>query len=520
MDRLIEFLTQAVSQYLWPALAVVVTFALAVLLHEFGHFLAARLSGVGVEIFSVGFGKRLWGIKRGGTDYRISAVPIGGYVKMCGIFSKETERYLEGGEGEGPEKPDSDRPPDPSAAAAASETAETAPSTTGLALAREAIEDARALRGKPWPLRVLVFASGCGFNFLIAIAAFALVAWRGVEQDAPYPSVVGAIKEHSPLYGAGLRRGDRIVAIDGETVTRWERDLLSDPPGVLDVLVDRVKSKKALPIGCLISRRKDGGEMLLMLTLPPAKDILKEYTSQTVQQLMAPCCIGGVVPFSPAHKAGIKRRDVILAIDNRPIESYDQMRDVVVASPGKPLAFRVKRGSEELRLTVTPTERGTQPAAGMIGVAPGNVEREWFKVGFFRSWTVGFQQAVHLTRQVAVGTFGLFARFHYREMKQSLAGPLGIFGMTYVSAREGWASFMFNMALLNIALMILNILPIPILDGGHILITTIESVTRRPVPTRLLAGIYYVFFALIISLLLMTTWFDVLRFAGWFGVSR
>ena len=79
---------------------------------------------------------------------------------------------------------------------------------------------------------------------------------------------------------------------------------------------------------------------------------------------------------------------------------------------------------------------------------------------------------------------------------------------------------MFNMALLNIALMILNILPIPILDGGHILITTIESVTRRPVPTRLLAGIYYVFFALIISLLLMTTWFDVLRFAGWFGVSR
>jgi regulator of sigma E protease len=365
-----------------------------------------------------------------------------------------------------------------------------------------------------------VFAAGCGFNFLVAVAAFALVAWGGVEQDAPYPAVVGPVQENASLFSAGLRRGDRILEIAQQPVTTWERNLSSQPPGFLDAVAKLARAKNPHPLACLIERRDKGRATVLLLTVPPAGQIVKELSAGAVQQMLAPCCIGGVQPYLPAHKAGIKRGDVVLAIEGRPIESYDQMRDVVSASLGKALEFRIKRGADELHLTVTPVDRGTTLPTGMIGVFPGNVEREWFKVGFFESWAIGARQATHLTRQVAVGTFGLFARFRLREMKQSLAGPLGIFGMTYQNAREGWASFLFNMALLNIALMVLNILPIPILDGGHILITTIESVTRRPVPTRWLAGIYYVFFALIIALLLMTTWFDVLRFASWFGVTR
>ena len=520
MDHIAEFIRFAGSQYVWPALAVVVTLGIAVLLHEFGHFIAARLSGVGIDIFSIGFGRRLWGFHRGGTDYRISAFPLGGYVKMRGILSKETERYFEGEEDETDKKPASDSGAEKPAAVEAKQAAEPASTTTGLKLAQEAMEDTNALRRKPWPLRVIVFAAGCGFNFLVAIAALALVAWGGVEQDAPYPAVIGPVKEHTSCYAAGLRRGDRIVEIGGQSVTTWERNFDSQPPGVLDALADRLDAKNAQPIGFLIARREDGREKMYMLTLPPAGQIVKELSTGTVQQMIAPACIGGILPFSPAHKAGIKRGDVILAISDRPIESYDQMRDVVAASPDKPLTFRIKRGSEELRLLVTPADRGTIPASGMIGVIPGNVQREWFKVGFFRSWVVGYRQATRLTKNIATGTLSLFARFRYREMKQSLAGPLGIFGMTYQSAREGWAEFLFNMALLNIAFMVLNILPIPILDGGHILITTVEFVTRRPVPAKLLAGIYYVFFALIIALFVMTTWFDVLRFANWFGFSR
>jgi regulator of sigma E protease len=105
-------------------------------------------------------------------------------------------------------------------------------------------------------------------------------------------------------------------------------------------------------------------------------------------------------------------------------------------------------------------------------------------------------------------------------MKENLAGPLGILTLTFQRAREGWEAFLWFIAFLNIALMILNILPIPILDGGHILITTIESLAGRPVPVRMLAGIYYVFFVLLISLVIMVTWFDVLRFATWFGLDR
>jgi regulator of sigma E protease len=226
--------------------------------------------------------------------------------------------------------------------------------------------------------------------------------------------------------------------------------------------------------------------------------------------------VAGVVPFSAAHKAGIKEGDVIEAIGDQPIESFDQMRDIVTASVRKPLAFRVKRENKELSLTVTPRENPTTPTLGMIGVAPGNIEREWIQYGFFAGWEAGFSRAAHTTVGVAVGTAKLFSRFKYREMKEGLAGPAGIVGLIYQRAREGWKSFLFITALLNIALMVFNILPIPILDGGHILITSIESATRRPVPPRLLVGIYYVFFALLITLMLTATVFDVQRFAEWF----
>lgn len=529
--QVVEFVRFAGLQYVWPALAVVVTFALAILLHEFGHFIMARLSGVGIEIFSIGFGRRLWGIRRGDTDYRISAFPVGGYVKMRGIFSKETERYLEGEEkDEKDKKPGSGDEPavgnagiSPVREPTATEpdrVSQAPPATTGLRLAQEALEDTKALRGKPWPLRVMVFAAGCGFNFLVGVAAFALVAWTGVDVDVPFPSLVGPIVEDSSLHRAGLRRGDRIVRFDGHAVATWGRTLLSHPPGIMDLVKDLMDARETTrPIPCLLVRREGDRETTQSLVLPGAKEIRNAW-HKDLEPLIAPACIGGVIPFSPAHKAGIKDGDIVLAIDDRRIESYDQMREIVHASLKKPLAFRLKRNTEELTVTVTPQESPDSPTLGVIGVVPGNPERQRLQLGFLGAWQYGLRKAVELTADVAVATGGLFARFRYREMKQSLAGPLGIFGMTYVNARQGWSTFLYNMALLNIAFMVLNILPIPILDGGHILITTIETVTRRPVPARLLAGIYYVFFTLIVLLFVMVTWFDVLRFADWFGLSR
>jgi regulator of sigma E protease len=518
-----NFIYYVLAQYLWPTLAIVITFGIAVLLHEFGHFIAARLSGVGVEIFSIGFGRRLWGFRHNGTDYRISVFPIGGYVKMRGIFSRETERYLQG---------EDERETAPSASAAEASQEDTAATgtrealgkplseTTGLRLAQEAIEDADALRRKPWLLRVLVFAAGCGFNFLVAASALALIAWIGSMEDTPLPSRVGPVKEGTAVYQDGLRRGDRIVRFAGLRVTKWQRESSDVPAGVLDILDWLLVAKSREPIECIVVRRGQGGETTHTVVLPPPKETAAAYAGGDFQPLIAPACIGAVTPFSPAHKAGLKVRDVVVAIDDRPIESYDQMREIVSASPGKPLWFRIRRDDQESSMIITPTDRGTKPPTGAIGVIAGSVDQVWFQKGFFESWALGFRQAARLTREVSLSTLRLFARFQYGEMKKSLAGPVGIFGMIYASAREGWKSFLEMMALLNVALLVFNVLPIPILDGGHILITTIESVTRRPVPPRLLAGIYYVFFALIVALLLMATWFDVLRFANWFSPAR
>ncbi|MBM3333864.1 site-2 protease family protein, partial [Candidatus Sumerlaeota bacterium] len=253
-------------QYVWPVLGVVVTFAIAVLLHEFGHFIAARLSGVGVDVFSVGFGKRLWGIRRGITDYQLSALPLGGYVKLRGVFPKETERYLHGDETETGDKPGD--LPACTAPAEAKPPKSAPPTTTGLAFARDMIEDAAALRNKPWLIRVFVFSAGCGFNYLVAAAVLAIMAIRGFHIDLPYQSFVGPVKEGSPLYEAGLRRGDRIIRFDGLPVSRWEQAREEQSQGILDVLAGLVEDRDtSRPIPCVVARTEAGKPTTFSLTL-------------------------------------------------------------------------------------------------------------------------------------------------------------------------------------------------------------------------------------------------------------
>lgn len=534
MQNVIEYLQFFLLQYIWPVLAVVITFGIAVLLHEFGHFVVARLSGVPVEVFSVGFGRRLWGVVRGGTDYRICAIPVGGYVKIKGILSEETERYLEGEDAdEKDEKPEEGDTQDDGAEEGKSE--ETSAEAAGdedlkekrVTLMADAMDSATGLRDKPWIIRVLVFSAGCAFNFLVAVVAFFFIIWIGTDRGRPFQSKVANVKEGSPLYEAGLRYGDWIVEIDGQSATTWA-DIATTRPGVLTLLDQRLKRSPKEPVLCVVQRGEGSDATTHSLRLPSAEEITRAFKADEVEDMKAPCYIGDVVPFSAAHKAGLKRGDVVVAVDGKPIESFNAMRDIVLASPGKALSFLIRRGDERVALVITPKkmiprsrkDEPPKPAIGQIGIIPGNVEREYYREPFFKALPAAFVEAGELTRRVAVGTFEIFARFTYREAKDNLAGPIGIFGLTFSRARQGWRDFLFTMALLNVALMILNILPIPVLDGGHILITTVEGITRRPVPPRVLASIFYVFFFLIIGLVLMVTWIDISRFADWFGLTK
>ncbi|MCX8038194.1 MAG: site-2 protease family protein, partial [Candidatus Sumerlaeia bacterium] len=477
--NLMEIVQYGITQYVWPVLAVVITFGLAVLMHEFGHFIAARMSGVHVSIFSIGFGKKLWSITRKGTEYKICAIPVGGYVKLRGMLSKEAEKFFEG-EDE-PQKGEGGT----SAPAAAAAPAEGAPAveSTGLNFAREAIEDTAALRNKPWILRVFVFASGCGFNYLVAALAFVAIAWIGTEVDCPLPSVVGRVREGSEIYEAGLRRGDRIVQFDGRPVSTWGRTGEDEPPGVLDILDEIYTEATTRPITCVVVRLEDGLEATHTLTLPCAETIARAWSKKGTADfgpMIAPAYIRDVLAFTPAHKAGIKVGDIVEAIDGKPIRDWDEMMDIVMASTGRPLLFTLRRGDALTSLTVTPRENTTpgREGTGMIGVVSGNAARQWKSLPFFAAVAYGFRMARQTTGDIAVGTLGIFKRFRLREMKDNMAGPLGIFSITFIQARKGWEFFLYTMAFLNIALLVLNILPIPVLDGGHILITTIESVIR------------------------------------------
>ncbi len=510
-----EIVQHGITQYVWPVLAVVITFGLAVLMHEFGHFIAARISGVHVSIFSIGFGKKLWGVTRKGTEYKICAIPVGGYVKLRGMLSKEAEKFFEG---EDESKTGGSEQGAPTEGVAATES-------TGLNFAREAIEDTAALRNKPWILRVFVFASGCGFNYLVAALAFVAIAWIGTEVDCPLPSVVGRVREGSEIYEAGLRRGDRIVLFDGQPVSTWGRREEDEPPGVLDILDDIYREGTTRSISCVVVRVENGLETSRTLTLPGAEAIARAWSKKGTADfspMIAPAYIRDVLAFTPAHKAGIKVGDIVEAIDDKPIRDWDEMMDIVMASTGKPLRFTIRRGDTLTTLTVTPRENTTpgREGTGMIGVVSGNAARQWKSLPFLAALGYGFSMARQTTGDIAVGTLGIFKRFRLREMKDNMAGPLGIFSITFIQARKGWEFFLYTMAFLNIALLVLNILPIPVLDGGHILITTIESAIRRPIPARVLANVYYVFIGLLLSLMLLVTFFDVLRFAEWFNLGK
>jgi regulator of sigma E protease len=521
-------------QYVMPALAVVVTFALAVLLHEFGHFVFARLMGVSVEVFSVGFGRRLWGFKgKSGTDYRVSAVPLGGYVKMRGMLSEEAERYLEG------EEPAEPVPEGQKSAAEAQKVvvkpAEKPPEVTLMA---DAIDSATGLRRRPWPARVLVFAAGCLFNLLVAVVALSMIAWMGTQIDAPFPALVGRVAPESSLYAAGLRVGDRIVSVAGRPVSIWAQNLDSQPPGFLDVLENEAKKqatkiramKKAkndaarekientLPhIAAVIAREEDGQVTSRSLSLPPVTKIAAAVQDHQLEPQIAPAYISNVIPFFPAHKAGIKPGDIVTAANSKPIQAFAQLQEILQHSANKPITLTVERGGKTMDIQITPKEKALTPGVGEIGIIPGNANRLLFKADFLHAWPVGFRQAIVTTKAVAVATYQIFARFRLRELKENVAGPLGIFSVTFLRAREGLDAFLQFMALFNIALAIFNLLPIPVLDGGHILITTVESVTRRPVPPKVLAGIFYVFFALLLSFVAMVTLFDLLRIANLFS---
>jgi len=418
-------------------ISLIVVLGILIFVHEAGHFLVARLFGVGVEKFSLGFGPRIFGKTVGRTDYRVSAIPLGGYVKMVG------------------EDPDSDLPP----------------------------EDLPvSFTHKNVYKRMLIVAAGPVSNLLLAVLIFLLFfSIIGIEDIR---SVVKNIEKESPAASAGFKLDDRIVAIDGRETESW-----------YDVK-KAITGSQGAPLLFTVER---GGELLDLETIPvlrTGRDILGdeiEYFDAGISGLpVIEAIIGEVTKGFTAERAGLQKGDRIIGINAAPVNNWDEMRKEITASGGNPMQVKVERGSEVLQfeivpeLTVTKDRSGNKVERYLVGISTGGISipEEMRLKKRLPPGTAVIESFKQTWFVVDVTLRGIVKMINGSISRDNLGGPIMIAQMAGQQAKEGIGKLIQFIAFISINLAILNFLPIPILDGGHLMFFSIEALRGKPVSLR------------------------------------
>ncbi len=466
--------------YLIGGLSIVLTFGLAVFIHELGHFMFARLRGVGVEEFAIGMGPTIWSFKYGKTVYALRCLPLGGFVKLHQMVREEAEE---------------------DAKAEAEATSEDEKKSLG----SMAHQDMAALYDKDLLTKLLVFGGGVFFNFLIAMVATALLFGIGFEQAKPGPAWIAPIAENSALWNAGLRGGDFLIEIQGKAVDNAESASIE-----LSKAIETGSAKEKL----LVKVRR--GSETLELSLPPFTEENQETYAGAFWEF--PAIVAGVTPMGPADKAGIKEDDMIVAVNDRPVESWSQMSKIVKANLNEAIAVSVKRKGEEkpLNFSLVPIENPTDPGTGMIGIASGgSLEKTWVQESvLLAAANAPKRTAVHLVRLVEAQIHGvstIIEKSGAKGLQKALGGPIAIAVMTKKQAEKGFRESLNWFIVFNLILIFMNLLPIPVLDGGFIVLALLEAVFRRPVPISVLNPIFTVFVLGFIGLAVMVSYNDVLN---------
>lgn len=455
-------------------LSFVVVIGVLILIHELGHFFAARWTGVGVERFSIGFGPVLFRWKGKETEYCLSAIPMGGYVKMMGA----EESPLEGGGGALPYDP------------------------------------AKSFALKPLWARFFIVFAGPGMNFVLAIVIFALVAMfigRPV-----LPSVLGRVQEGGPAAQSGLMSGDRVIAVDGAPVAYWDELIQAVQAGggeTIQVTVSReIKTGKPEAGREAVERKVALTPTFTSVRVPPFGDEATIW-SIGVDPYVVPR-VGEVMPGSPAAAAGLMAGDIVLAIDGRPVYSPGELTATIQKSPGKRVEISVERDGKPLPIGVVPglvkekTSTGQEIEIGRIGISV--VTRA---VSYVRSNPVaavgrGAVQTWEMTELTAVGLWKLITRQLPASM---IGGPIQIATEAGRQAKEGPTSLAFFTAVISVNLALLNLLPVPMLDGGHLLFFVIEAILGRPLSLKMREIAQQVGFVLLVLLMVLAVYNDLAR---------
>jgi regulator of sigma E protease len=429
-------------------LAGAVVLGILVLLHEWGHFVAAKLCGVRVDVFSIGFGPRVWGVKRGDTDYRLSALPLGGYVRMAG------------------DNPVEER--------------------TGA--------DYEFLSRPRWQ-RFIIAVAGPITNIVLTFAIFwgmFAIAGKPVEKALLAPADVVAIPE-KPATSSGVQAGDRILSVNGVNTATWEQVLTQ---------VENAAPGQLLSLG--ISRA--GEHLNLTAKMPDGKSTMNPVTGYPA----LPVTLDEIQPGSPAQKAGLKPGDMVLSINGKPVVTWPQMVEFIQHTGGHSAHFSVHRDGKDISLDIAPTQ----------SMNPDNGEMEWVIGAARDSQDVYEHQSFLLAAQDAVSQTWFYTRligdvvgglFRGLVSVRDLAGPVGIVQMSGQAARRGTMTLLGWIAYISLDLGLLNLLPIPILDGGHVLMLAIEGTLRRDLSIAVKERFVQVGLVFLLGLFAFVMYSDILR---------
>jgi regulator of sigma E protease len=424
-------------------LAFVFVLGVLVFVHELGHFLAARRIGVRVLTFSLGFGPKLLSFTRGDTEYCVSAIPLGGYVKMAG------------------ENPEDSRTGAPD----------------------------EFLSKSKWE-RFQVLVMGPVMNLALAWLVMAAVLYQGAQLPAfeGEPVIVGSVTSQSVAEAAGLQPGDRIVAVDGKPIANWEdysMEVLPKANRALTLQIERGGARIETVLTPRAEGRYESGEIGVMPIMRP------EITATNSGE--------------PAAEAGLKAADVIVAINGEREVSRDRVIELIRSHEGKPLTFEVMRDDKPVSVTVTPRRNGdavrigaTISAYQVRTVEPGPIEA--LQLSASRNW--------EWTKMIVKTLGGLFTRD--TSVKQ-LMGPVAIGQLSGDAAEQGWTQLFGLMAMISLNLGLLNLMPIPVLDGGHITILAMEGLSRRDFSMRVKEKMLLAGFVLLLTLMVTVIYNDLMR---------
>lgn len=438
-----------------PILLGVVALGIVVFIHELGHFIVAKLRGIRVEVFSIGFPPKIFGFTRGGTEYRLSWIFFGGYVKLAGMEFEEgvDPRKVEGG-----------------------------------------------YFASPVRTRLAVCACGPLMNLLSAFLIYCFLYVAGFPVPANMEStVIGSVVENSPAATAGLRQGDEILEIDGGPVQRWEdvtKAIVYSPGRTVE-----------------LAARRDGEVIRWEIT--PERD-----EKQRLKRIgIFPVGLVSVVvlPDSIAGASGMEQGDFIVAVNGGKIYSWNQLVGLIQGSEGVPVKLGLLRGGEPEEVTVVPrqNEELGYPAIGIklrMTVPMEELQANGLVVYIRRnpfSWIAANIREMYLTIR------GLIVR---AVSPRGLAGPIGIIQIMSYSMRAGTRQFLYVMAFISVNLAVLNLLPIPVLDGGHILLALIEGARRRPLSVKAMTVVQNIFLVILLALMAFVFANDIIR--NWGGPIR